>query len=451
MTARIRKGFMLALLCASFGYTEEPQKAADLRVVVGPQEDVFRNYAFGLTDFPDGLIGVTKKEGTYYLFVGGFAPDDRTKTYLFRFVGKSLDRVKPDALNKRGKAIPVLRPGPKGFYDDHIAGNGSVYRDERTGRLYFWYQAMREIPEQVVERKKAGRAAAYVYPAYSTIGLAVSDDLGKTWVKKGADLQLHLTWDIFITHDDIPQADSYPPAVVKQGEYLYMYYADYLADNPVPRITAARLSLSEVGKFPHPWKKYYKDAFQESALGGRFTPVLESDASAGRWTGAFPAVSYNTYLKKWLMVHCGAENPLYWRTSSDGLHWSEPRILARDPNAKNWYMVPTIVGIGEDPSVSGQEFWVYYAYAPNERADPGGWMVRRKVSLPKPMKEYVESQVNAGSYSTPSEYLRTLIREDQNRKKRDRIEALLLESMNSGEPIEMNKAYWEKKHRELLG
>ena len=76
-------------------------------------------------------------------------------------------------------------------------------------------------------------------------------------------------------------------------------------------------------------------------------------------------------------------------------------------------------------------------------------MTSLNISLPKPLKKYVESQVDTGSYSTPSEYLRTLIREDQDRKERDRIEVLLLESINSGDPIGIDKEYWQKKHREL--
>jgi len=58
------------------------------------------------------------------------------------------------------------------------------------------------------------------------------------------------------------------------------------------------------------------------------------------------------------------------------------------------------------------------------------------------MKEYVEAQVNAGSFSTPSEYLRTLIRDDQTKKAKEKLEALLLEGLNSGEPIEVNEAFW---------
>ncbi len=65
------------------------------------------------------------------------------------------------------------------------------------------------------------------------------------------------------------------------------------------------------------------------------------------------------------------------------------------------------------------------------------------------MKDYVEAQVSGGGYSTPSEYIRSLIRDDQKRKAQEKLEALLFEGLNSGEPIEANREYWEKKRNEL--
>jgi len=59
-------------------------------------------------------------------------------------------------------------------------------------------------------------------------------------------------------------------------------------------------------------------------------------------------------------------------------------------------------------------------------------MTSLNVSLPKSMKTYVEAQVHAGSYSTPSEYVRTLIRQDQSRKERQRLKLLLLERAMAG-------------------
>ncbi len=40
-------------------------------------------------------------------------------------------------------------------------------------------------------------------------------------------------------------------------------------------------------------------------------------------------------------------------------------------------------------------------------------MASLNISLPQPLKKYVESQVSLGEYGTPSEYVRELIRRDK--------------------------------------
>jgi antitoxin ParD1/3/4 len=72
------------------------------------------------------------------------------------------------------------------------------------------------------------------------------------------------------------------------------------------------------------------------------------------------------------------------------------------------------------------------------------------ISLPQSLKDYVENQVTEGGYSTPSEYLRELLRQDQQRRAEDKLNALLLEGLNSGQPIEVTPEYWEKKRIQLL-
>ena len=72
------------------------------------------------------------------------------------------------------------------------------------------------------------------------------------------------------------------------------------------------------------------------------------------------------------------------------------------------------------------------------------------ISLPQTLKDYVEAQVKAGGYSTPSEYLRELLRQDQKQRAEERLEALLLEGLKSGEPIEITPEYWENKRRQLI-
>ena len=73
------------------------------------------------------------------------------------------------------------------------------------------------------------------------------------------------------------------------------------------------------------------------------------------------------------------------------------------------------------------------------------------ISLPQALKDYVESQVTEGGYSTPSEYLRELLRQDQQRRADDKLTGLLLEGLNSGQSIEVSPEYWEKKRRQLVG
>ena len=64
-------------------------------------------------------------------------------------------------------------------------------------------------------------------------------------------------------------------------------------------------------------------------------------------------------------------------------------------------------------------------------------MQTMNISLPDPMKQFVEDQVTAGAYSSASEYVRELVRADQKRHAKERLEQVLLSAINSGDPIEV--------------
>jgi antitoxin ParD1/3/4 len=64
--------------------------------------------------------------------------------------------------------------------------------------------------------------------------------------------------------------------------------------------------------------------------------------------------------------------------------------------------------------------------------------------------DFVEERVKEGGYSTPSEYVGELLCEDQKRRIAERLEALLLEGLNSGEPVAVTPQYWEKKRQQLI-
>jgi antitoxin ParD1/3/4 len=76
-------------------------------------------------------------------------------------------------------------------------------------------------------------------------------------------------------------------------------------------------------------------------------------------------------------------------------------------------------------------------------------METMNISLPDPLKAYIEELVGRGDYSSASEYVRELIREDRKRRERARLEALLLEGLNSGPMTEMTPDDWEGIREEV--
>jgi antitoxin ParD1/3/4 len=71
------------------------------------------------------------------------------------------------------------------------------------------------------------------------------------------------------------------------------------------------------------------------------------------------------------------------------------------------------------------------------------------IALPESMKHFVQERVSEGGYSSVSEYMRELIRNDQKQKVNERIDALLLEGLDSGDPLPVTTEYWEEKKRRL--
>ena len=56
------------------------------------------------------------------------------------------------------------------------------------------------------------------------------------------------------------------------------------------------------------------------------------------------------------------------------------------------------------------------------------------ISLPTSLKRFVQEQVAGGGYGSVSEYIRELLRGAQRRKARNKLEQMLLEGLESGDP-----------------
>ena len=76
-------------------------------------------------------------------------------------------------------------------------------------------------------------------------------------------------------------------------------------------------------------------------------------------------------------------------------------------------------------------------------------METMNVALPESMKTFVLKRVGEGGFGGVREYVLDLIRTDQQRQHEERIDELLLEGLASGEPIEVDEAYWQAKKQKL--
>ncbi|MGI8772609.1 MAG: ribbon-helix-helix domain-containing protein [Acidobacteriaceae bacterium] len=76
-------------------------------------------------------------------------------------------------------------------------------------------------------------------------------------------------------------------------------------------------------------------------------------------------------------------------------------------------------------------------------------MTSMNISLPTPLKEYVEAKTAAEGYSTPSEYVRELIRRDKRGREQSDVEGRLLAGMESP-LVEAGPDFWNNLEKTAL-
>ena len=65
------------------------------------------------------------------------------------------------------------------------------------------------------------------------------------------------------------------------------------------------------------------------------------------------------------------------------------------------------------------------------------------ISLSPPLKEWVEQQIAHHGFSTVSEYIRQLLREEQTRQARISVEGKLAEAIESGNAVPVAAQTWK--------
>jgi antitoxin ParD1/3/4 len=77
-------------------------------------------------------------------------------------------------------------------------------------------------------------------------------------------------------------------------------------------------------------------------------------------------------------------------------------------------------------------------------------MTTLNISLTQDLRDFIEEQINKKGYSTASEYIRHLIRQDREDEQQKRLDNLLLEGLDSGDTIEITEAWWAEKRQQLM-
>lgn len=73
------------------------------------------------------------------------------------------------------------------------------------------------------------------------------------------------------------------------------------------------------------------------------------------------------------------------------------------------------------------------------------------ISLPEEVQPFLENQAAAAGYGSLGEYVYHLILLEQERlEQQAKVEALLSEGLESGEPIEATDDWWEQKRLQLI-
>lgn len=71
-------------------------------------------------------------------------------------------------------------------------------------------------------------------------------------------------------------------------------------------------------------------------------------------------------------------------------------------------------------------------------------MASLNISMPDSMREFIDQRTGECNFSTPTEYLRHLVREDQKLRGKELLEAKLLEALDSGDFDEATEGFFEQ-------
>ena len=307
---------------------------------IGPEEKVYdfkQRTAKGIGMAPDGIMGQWKGQDGKIMFVGS------NLGKIFVSAGTATDPFETVEYSS-GLVENVDRTAIR------YASISQVIQEPTTGMLIGITHLERDL-----ESKN-------YYAA--TLGLSVSRDNGDTWSFLGETISQQVPLDAYQT----TTRDIANGTIMIADGYLYVYSCDLKEQNNslASGMSVSRVSLEELyektleDKLPV-FHKLKDGKWEEPGWGGNFDDILPEGVAPN-----FCYVTYNTVLKKYIMVMCQA--PYYTQNDGDMMLMmsdsctdftkSKPYYIA----ASTWgEQYPTIIGMEESSQLeSGSEFYIYY-------------------------------------------------------------------------------------------
>ncbi|HUX27563.1 MAG TPA: type II toxin-antitoxin system ParD family antitoxin [Terracidiphilus sp.] len=76
-------------------------------------------------------------------------------------------------------------------------------------------------------------------------------------------------------------------------------------------------------------------------------------------------------------------------------------------------------------------------------------MPTMNISLPESLRDFVEAQVHSGDYASASEFVRTLLRQEQKDREQEQLELRILQGLSDGGVVEVSPEIWNRLRRRL--
>ena len=351
----------------------------------------------------DGQFGAIPTGGGRYTFYGAAgstsfcAGSPNVNNSAFSFTG-TLDHVTGGNDCRR-----LFGPGtgPAGWvFDKDYAGGGQVVRFALGGRhgwlMSFHGEIWWQNPASPDRKCQAGGGSGSKVPCfYSSLGLAVSTDDGKTFKIVGQILQPSQPMSVFtgsgtimpVAYGSLIVADANgkhlenPPAD-PSVTYFYLFYTDLLPGSPgacarficlgVARARYADVIMAALSGDPHkvatvfhkydgaspdPWTQpATSDTPDQSGTAGKYAPLWTDEPAASA------AVIYDGSFDVYLAVYRTLVG-LKLRASNDLIHWTRPiGPSIQEPGRELYY--PTLVGETGDPNIAGLAPRLYFSSFP---------------------------------------------------------------------------------------